>query len=87
MHKVFLRPMNVDRMPKMQFPRMAPIEKYDPSQEVSVKLIGPACSGDSADCSPGNAGDSHPMAHPWHKLMIFAILFLIVQNKHKIISC
>lgn len=56
--------MNVDKTPKIQFPSTAPIEKYDPSHEVSVKFIGPVSKGDSGDCSLGNDGESQPIADP-----------------------
>lgn len=74
-HKVFFRPIYVDKTPNIQFPSIAPIEKYDPSHDVSVKFIEPVIKGDCSDCRLGNAGESQPIAQPWHKLIIFATLF------------
>lgn len=51
---------------------IAPIEKHDPTQDFSDSVIAPVSSGDASDSNLNNAGDSHPMAHPWQKLMIFA---------------
>lgn len=99
MQSVFLRPIKFDTTPKMQLPRIAPMdskqnfeifflnyvhcllhclmtsspmEKHEPIHDVSDNVIGPLCNGESFDCSFGKFGDSHPMAIPWHKLIIFA---------------
>lgn len=48
------------------------MEKYEPIHEISDKVIGPLLSGESLDCNLGRLGLSHPMAMPWHKLIILA---------------
>lgn len=56
--------------PKITFPMIDPMEKYDPIHDTSEVLIGPACSGDSSDCSIASDGDNQPMALPWHRVIM-----------------
>lgn len=62
---------------------MAPIEKHDPIHEISDNLAGPLCNGESSDCNTRKFGDNHPMANPWHKLIIFAIFHETKIQKKK----
>lgn len=67
-------------MPNTQLPSTAPIEKYEPIHDVSDRFNGPDSNGESFDCKNGSAGDSHPMAQPWHRVMMFAAKLEKIQN-------
>lgn len=72
MQSVFLRPIKLDRMPNTQFPKIAPMEKYEPIHDVSDNVIGPPGNGESSDCNLRRFGLSQPIAIPWHRLIILA---------------
>lgn len=69
---LFFNPIYLARIPKRKFPIIAPIEKYEPIQDISFVVIGPLNSGVDSDCNIGRAGDNHPIAPPWHNVIIFA---------------
>lgn len=51
MQRVFFRPRKFDSTPKKQLPRMAPILKHAPIQEVSNTVNGPLSNGELFDCN------------------------------------